>query len=143
MGQQSIRSTASKGASEELLRTLIDAELTARGASNARARLKTAGFPVTKNLDEFDVKVSSIPKPTCDCLASLEWIAAEENACPVADDREVRLPVAVPARPRVRRSRHRRHRRVHRRDRDIDRPTGTFSTSPTTVFGLRSEAPFD
>lgn len=68
-------------APEELLRTLIDAEITARDASNARARLKTAGFPVTKTLDEFDVKVSSIPKPTFDYLASLEWIAAKENAC--------------------------------------------------------------
>lgn len=68
-------------APEELLRTLIDAEITARDASNARTRLKTAGFPVTKTLDEFDVKVSSIPKPTFDYLASLEWIAAKENAC--------------------------------------------------------------
>ncbi len=68
-------------APEELLRTLIDAEITARDASNARTRLKTAGFPVTKTLDEFDLKVSSIPKPTFDYLASLEWIAAKENAC--------------------------------------------------------------
>jgi len=68
-------------APEELLRTLIDAEITARDESNARTRLKTAGFPVTKTLDEFDVKVSSIPKPTFDYLASLEWIAATENAC--------------------------------------------------------------
>lgn len=68
-------------APEELLRTLIDAEITARDESNARTRLRTAGFPVTKTLDEFDVKVSSIPKPTFDYLASLEWIAATENAC--------------------------------------------------------------
>jgi DNA replication protein DnaC len=68
-------------APEELLRTLIDAEITARDESNARTRLRTAGFPVTKTLDEFDVKVSSIPKPTFDYLASLEWITATENAC--------------------------------------------------------------
>ncbi len=68
-------------APEELLRTLVDAEIVARDASNARARLRTAGFPVTKTLDEFDLKASSIPKPTFDYLASLEWIAAKENAC--------------------------------------------------------------
>jgi DNA replication protein DnaC len=68
-------------APEELLRTLVDAEITARDESNTRTRLRTAGFPVTKTLDEFEVKVSSIPKPTFDYLASLEWIHAKENAC--------------------------------------------------------------
>ena len=46
-------------APEELLRTLIEAEITARDASNARTRLKTAAFPVVKTLDEFDRAVSS------------------------------------------------------------------------------------
>ena len=41
-------------APEEFLRTLIEAELAARDASNARTRLKTAVFPVIKTLDEFD-----------------------------------------------------------------------------------------
>ena len=40
---------------DELLRTLLDAELAARDASNARARLRAAGFPVAKTLDEFEV----------------------------------------------------------------------------------------
>jgi DNA replication protein DnaC len=66
---------------EELLRTLIEAEITARDASNARNRLKTATFPVTKTLDEFDRGVSSIPGATLDYLASLEWISAAENLC--------------------------------------------------------------
>jgi DNA replication protein DnaC len=68
-------------APEELLRTLIDAEITAREASNARTRMKTAAFPVTKTLDELDRSVCSIPGPTLDYLASLEWIAAKENVC--------------------------------------------------------------
>ncbi len=34
---------------DELLRTLLDAELAARDASNARARLRAAGFPVAKS----------------------------------------------------------------------------------------------
>ena len=41
-------------APEELLRTLVEAEISARDASNARTRLKNAAFPVTKTLDEFD-----------------------------------------------------------------------------------------
>jgi DNA replication protein DnaC len=68
-------------APEELLRTLIDAEITARDASNARARMKTAAFPVIKTLDELDRSACSIPGPTLDYLASLEWIAARENLC--------------------------------------------------------------
>ena len=68
-------------APEEFLRTLLAAELEARDASNARTRMKAAAFPVIKTLDEFDVAASSIPKPTFDYLASLEWIRAAENLC--------------------------------------------------------------
>jgi DNA replication protein DnaC len=68
-------------APEEFLRTLIEAEVAARDASNARTRLKAAAFPVTKTLDEFDVASSSIPAATFDYLASLEWIGAQENLC--------------------------------------------------------------
>jgi DNA replication protein DnaC len=66
---------------EELLRTLLEAELAARDASNARARLRAAGFPVTQTLEEFRVAESSIPRATFDYLASLEWIRARENLC--------------------------------------------------------------
>ena len=66
-------------APEELLRTLLEAELAARDASNARARLRAAGFPVRKSLDEFRVAESAVPRPTFDYLASLEWIRAKEN----------------------------------------------------------------
>jgi len=65
----------------ELLRTLVEAEITARDASNARNRMKAAGFPVIKTIDEFDLAVSSINKATFDYLASLEWITARENLC--------------------------------------------------------------
>ena len=59
-------------APEELLRTLVEAEIAARDASNARTRLKVA---------EFDLTMSSIPKATFDYLGSLEWIRAKENLC--------------------------------------------------------------
>jgi DNA replication protein DnaC len=66
---------------EEFLRTLIEAEIAARDASNARTRLKAAAFPVVKTLEEFTVAASSIPQATFDYLASLEWIGAKENLC--------------------------------------------------------------
>jgi DNA replication protein DnaC len=68
-------------APEELLRTLVEAEINARDASNARTRLKVAAFPVTKTLAEFDLTISNIPKATLDYLGSLEWIRAQENLC--------------------------------------------------------------
>ena len=64
---------------EEVLRALVEAEITARDDSNARARLKAATFPVVKTTDEFDLAASSIPAPTWAYLTSLEWIAAKEN----------------------------------------------------------------
>ena len=64
---------------EEVLRTLVEAEITSRDASNARARLKAAAFPVVKTLEQFDLSVSSIPAPTWAYLTSLEWIRAKEN----------------------------------------------------------------
>jgi DNA replication protein DnaC len=66
---------------EEFLRTLVEAEITARDESNARTRMRNAVFPVRKRLEEFDLTASSIPKATFDYLASLEWIRAAENCC--------------------------------------------------------------
>jgi DNA replication protein DnaC len=64
---------------EELLRTLIEAEIAAREAANTTRRHKAAGFPVVKTLDEFDLGAASIPRATFDYLAGLEWIRAAEN----------------------------------------------------------------
>ena len=66
-------------APEEVLRTLIEAEIASRDASNTRARLKAAAFPVIKTIEEFELSASSIPAPTWDYLTSLEWISAKEN----------------------------------------------------------------
>ena len=66
---------------EEFLRTLVEAEITARDESNARTRMKQAAFPVTKTLAEFDLATSSIPPATFSYLASLEWIRGAENTC--------------------------------------------------------------
>ena len=66
---------------EEFLRTLVEAEIASRDASNAANRLKAAAFPVTKTLDEFDVRASSVKQATFDYLSSLEWVRAKENLC--------------------------------------------------------------
>jgi DNA replication protein DnaC len=66
---------------EEFLRTLVEAEIAARDASNARTRRRQAMFPVSKTLDEFDLAASSVPRATFDYLASLKWVRAAENLC--------------------------------------------------------------
>lgn len=66
-------------APEELLRTLVEAEIAARDQANIAARLRTAGFPMHKGLDEFKVAASSVPQATFDYLAALEWVDAAEN----------------------------------------------------------------
>jgi DNA replication protein DnaC len=76
-----ITAKTQRWAPEELLRTLVEAEIAARDASNARSRMRNAAFPVTKALDELDRSACSIPGPTLDYLATLEWISAAENLC--------------------------------------------------------------
>ena len=66
---------------EEFLRTLVEAEITARDASNTRTRRRLAAFPVTKTLEDFDVTGSAIPRSTFDYLSSLERVRAAENVC--------------------------------------------------------------
>src|SRR5699024_8249384 len=46
---------------EEVLRALVEAEIAARDASNERARIKAATFPVVKTIEDFDLAASSIP----------------------------------------------------------------------------------
>jgi DNA replication protein DnaC len=78
-----ITAKTQRWAPEEFLRTLVETEIASRDASNTRARLKAAAFPVTKTLDEFNVTSSSVKPATFDYLASLEFIAAKENVCMV------------------------------------------------------------
>jgi DNA replication protein DnaC len=88
---------AQRWAPDEFLRTLIEAEIQSRDESNLRARLKLAGFPVRKTLDEFKVQTSSVPHATFDYLAGLEWIRARENVLFIgpAGTRKSHLMVAL------------------------------------------------
>ena len=64
---------------EELLRALVEVEITARDASNTRLRSKQASFPTVKTIEQFNLAASSIAPQTWAYLTSLEWIAAKEN----------------------------------------------------------------
>jgi DNA replication protein DnaC len=66
---------------EEVLRTLVEAEIAARDATNLQLRHRQAGFPVDKTFDAFDTAASSVPQATIDYLAGLEWVRAPENVC--------------------------------------------------------------
>ena len=66
---------------EEFLRTLVEAEIAARDASNAATRRRQAGFPVTKTLDDYDLTASSVPRPRSTTSPRLEWVRAAENLC--------------------------------------------------------------
>ena len=67
-------------APDEFLRTLVEAEIATRDASNHRNRLKQAGFSVIKTLEDFKVQISSVPQATFDYLGSLEWIRRSSSA---------------------------------------------------------------
>jgi DNA replication protein DnaC len=64
---------------EDVLRTLVAAEIAARDQTNQHLRLKAANLPVLKRLDDFDTLASGIPAATFAYVASLEWIRAREN----------------------------------------------------------------
>lgn len=66
-------------APEELLRALVEVEISARDASNARLRGKQASFPTLKTIEQFDLAASSIAPQTWAYLTSLEWVAVKEN----------------------------------------------------------------
>ena len=127
-------------APEEFLRTLVETEIASRDASNTRARLKAAAFPVTKTLDEFDVTASSIKPATFDYLTSLEWIAAKENVCLVG-------PAGTGKSPPARRPRPRRHRRrapgplLHRRRTRRDPLPRASPTTPSAGSSRPSSKP--
>src|ERR1700689_3045732 len=76
-----VSSKTQRWSPEEFLRTLIEAEIAARDASNAAGRMKLAAFPVKKTIEGFDVTASSVKQATFDYLVSLEWIGAKENLC--------------------------------------------------------------
>jgi DNA replication protein DnaC len=63
----------------EVLRVLLAEEVTGRDAATRRTRRTAAGFPAGKTFATWRPAESSIPAPTQDALATLEWIGRAEN----------------------------------------------------------------
>jgi DNA replication protein DnaC len=63
----------------EVLKVLLQAEAAGRDQATRAARRKAAAFPAGKTLDGWDATASSIPAPTQQALATLEWIGRAEN----------------------------------------------------------------
>jgi DNA replication protein DnaC len=63
----------------EVLRVLINEEVTGRDAATRRLRRANANFPTGKTLGSWRPEQSSIPEPTQNALSTLEWISRAEN----------------------------------------------------------------
>jgi DNA replication protein DnaC len=67
---------------EQFLETLLEAEIFARDASGARMRIRHAGFPALKTLEDFDWTAQpSAERPLVTHLAQLAWIEERANVC--------------------------------------------------------------
>ncbi|WP_280116902.1 IS21-like element helper ATPase IstB [Micromonospora echinofusca] len=63
----------------EVLRVLLNEEVTGRDAATRRLRRKTANFPSGKTLTSWRPEDSSISEATQNALTTLEWIRRHEN----------------------------------------------------------------
>jgi DNA replication protein DnaC len=67
---------------ERFLETLLEAEVFARDVSGARIRVRAAGFPALKSLEDFDWSAQpSAERPLVLHLAQLAWIEEAGNVC--------------------------------------------------------------
>ena len=76
------RARAERWPYEQFLESLLEAEVFARDASGARMRIRQAGFPALKTLEDFDWAAQpSAEKPLVLHLAQLAWIDEQANVC--------------------------------------------------------------
>jgi len=67
---------------EQFLEALCEAEVFAREASGARQRIRHAGFPAPKTLEDFDFAAQpGAERPLIGHLAQLAWIEEAANVC--------------------------------------------------------------
>ena len=67
---------------EAFLEALLEAEVFARDASGAQGRIRSAGFPALKSLEDFDWAAQpSAERPLVEHLARLSWITEAGNVC--------------------------------------------------------------
>jgi DNA replication protein DnaC len=82
LAQTAERARAEGWAYERFLEALCEAEVFAREASGARTRIRGAGFPALKSLEDFDwVAQPSAERPLVEHLAGLSWISEAANVC--------------------------------------------------------------
>jgi DNA replication protein DnaC len=80
--QTAERARAEQWPYEQFLETLLEAEVFARDASGARTRVRHAGFPALKTLEDFDWTAQpAAEKPLVLHLAQLAWIEERANVC--------------------------------------------------------------
>ncbi len=63
----------------EVLRVLLNEEVTGRDSATRRMRRKTANFPTGKTLASWRPEESSISEATQNALTTLEWVGRHEN----------------------------------------------------------------
>jgi DNA replication protein DnaC len=80
--QTAERARAEQWPYEQFLESLLEAEVFARDASGARMRIRHAGFPALKTLEDFDWTAQpSAERPLVLHLAQLAWIEEHANVC--------------------------------------------------------------
>jgi DNA replication protein DnaC len=80
--QTAARARAEGWPYEQFLEVLLEAEVFAREASGARQRIRHAGFPAHKTLEDFDFTAQpSAERPLLLHLAQLAWIHEHANVC--------------------------------------------------------------
>src|SRR4051794_12852500 len=81
---------------EQYLLRLTELEVAARAGNAVQARIRTAGFPVTKDFDTFDFSaVPSLSKPKILELARGEWLEQRSNACFLGSPGPGKTPLAI------------------------------------------------
>lgn len=63
----------------ELIRVLLETEITGRNAATLALRRSAANLPGSRTLEGFDHSVSSIPTHVVNGLAIMEWVKRKEN----------------------------------------------------------------
>src|SRR3990172_1623608 len=80
--QTAERARAEQWPYEQFLEALLEAEVFARDASGARTRVRAAGFPALKTLEDFDWTAQpSAERPLVLHLAQLAWIEEQASVC--------------------------------------------------------------
>ncbi|WP_275542578.1 IS21-like element helper ATPase IstB [Glutamicibacter sp. BW80] len=63
----------------EVLKSLLEEEISGRARSMLATRRKAAGFPTGKSFGSWDPSLSTVPLPTQQALRTLEWVHRKEN----------------------------------------------------------------